>query len=706
MASAEDTRAQRAATAGIRSVSAGVYDAALMAAAWFAIADTGHGLSPGDDAYGFFWLPAGLMVSALMLTKRGQWPALLIGGLLGDWAFGLAHAMPPWTIALRFAVTALQSLAGVLALHSLFDGTFRLTTARGLLWFLYFTAALAPLAGAVAGTALLGNAHSAAEFARDLWPRWGSNAMGVILLAPHMLAWSGPGDGGLDLRRRPRQFEAALLLATLAACVVAVFVVGRGIVSPLRIVLAAPALWAGLRFGLRGATSANLLLAIPIAFFTGAAVDGESVASLVGQHIGPAQVLISLVAIVSLALAIVIVESETQLEAVRQNEEFFRVALHRSPIGAAIVAPDGRFLDANAALCRIVRYSREELLARDFQSITHSDDLAAELGLLRKTLDGEIDSYTMDKRYLTGDGSVCWGQLDCVLLRNPDGTPLHFLSSIQDITQRKEAERRILVLNATLESRVAERTREFEEANRELELANRELDSFSSSVSHDLRSPLRLIDGFSQMLAREHLDPNDIGAHRDLERIRGAARRMDELIDSMLRLARQTRGPLQRETLDLTAIAQETAEMLKDASPQRRVDVRIEPGLVAHGSGALLRAVMENLIGNAWKFTAKREDARIEVGRETRNGESMFFVRDNGVGFNMVHADQLFRAFRRLHDEDEYPGTGIGLVTVQRIVQRHGGHIDFDSEVDDGACFWFSIPDRGRANRGAGSGPA
>lgn len=688
---------ETASAAQEREASTSVYDAALLATAYFAIADTAHRVTPGDDAWGFFWLPAGLLVSMLLLASRRQWPALLTGALLGDAAFGLVHQLGPATILPRYLATALQALAGALAVELLLGRPFRLASARSLLGFLALAATAATFATALLVAGLQGGFLPLEHLVDNLLPRWGSNAMGVMLLAPLMLAWSGPLEASLDLGPASRKAEAAALLLSTFAATAAVFVFASGISSPLRIVLAAPALWAGLRFGMRGATAVHLALAVPIAFFTGAALQGLGVAQQIHLHIEPAQTLIALVVVVGLALATVIEERDAELETLRRSQELLRVAMERTPIGAAIVGLDGRWIDVNPALCRILRRRREELLGTDFQAITHAGDLESDLAQRDRTLAGEIDGHSMEKRYLGGDGSVIWAQLDVTLMRTSDGSPLYFLCNVQDITQRKEAQRSILEMNATLESRVASRTRELEEANRELELANRELESFSSSVSHDLRSPLRLIDGFSQMLLREQAGADD-GVRRDLERIRAAARRMDELIDSMLRLARQTRGPLQRQRVDLGRLAAETVDMLRAASPGRDVKVAIEPGLVAHGSESLLRAVIENLVGNAWKFTARSPGAEIEVGRELRDGELMFYVRDNGAGFNMLHSDQLFRAFRRLHDEGEYPGTGIGLVTVQRIVQRHGGRIDFDSEEGEGATFWFSIPDgAGRA---------
>ena len=261
----------------------------------------------------------------------------------------------------------------------------RLATARGLLWFLVFAVMLATLGGAMLAVALTEGFASAAAYGQALWPRWGSNAMGVLLLAPLMLAWSAPVETSLGLDRATRRLEAAALLAATFASVVAVFVFASGISSPLRILLAVPALWAGLRFGLRGATVVHFALAAPIAFFTGAALHGLTVPLQLELHVGPAQILVSLIAVVGLALAVVIQESQAQLEALRHSEELLRVAMQLSPIGAAIVGLDGRWIDVNPALCRILGLRpRGTAPATDFQTITHPDDLAADLGLMEK----------------------------------------------------------------------------------------------------------------------------------------------------------------------------------------------------------------------------------------------------------------------------------------------------------------------------------
>ncbi|SMC47941.1 sensor histidine kinase [Sporomusa malonica] len=241
-------------------------------------------------------------------------------------------------------------------------------------------------------------------------------------------------------------------------------------------------------------------------------------------------------------------------------------------------------------------------------------------------------------------------------------------------------------LNAELEQRVADRTAQ-------LAAANKELEAFCYSVSHDLRAPLRSIDGFSLAVLEDYgqlLDEEGLGY---LNRVRLASQRMAELIDGLLNLSRLTRGDMIKQEVDFSAIAGIVAEELKHRFPDRTVMVIIKPDMKAYGDVGLLRTLLENLLGNAFKFTAKCANAVIEVGStlDRESGQSVLYVRDNGAGFDMTYADKLFGAFQRLHTVHEFPGNGIGLATVQRIINRHGGKIWADGTVNQGATFFFSI---------------
>ena len=232
---------------------------------------------------------------------------------------------------------------------------------------------------------------------------------------------------------------------------------------------------------------------------------------------------------------------------------------------------------------------------------------------------------------------------------------------------------------------------ELEQRHTELAAVNKELESFSYSVSHDLRAPLRGIDGFSQALLEDYADKLDEQGQNYLRRVRAAAQRMGELIDDLLTLSRVTRGELIQEVVDLSALAQSVANELRQAEPKRQVEFVIAEGLVVEGDRRLLRVMLENLLGNAWKFTSRHSSARIELGVTQSEGDLAFFVRDDGCGFDMAYAGKLFGAFQRLHSASEFPGTGIGLATVQRIVHRHGGKVWAEGRVGEGATFYFTL---------------
>jgi light-regulated signal transduction histidine kinase (bacteriophytochrome) len=247
----------------------------------------------------------------------------------------------------------------------------------------------------------------------------------------------------------------------------------------------------------------------------------------------------------------------------------------------------------------------------------------------------------------------------------------------------------------TMVARVGEAQRELEgkvqERTAELEAANKELEAFSYSVSHDLRAPLRGIDGFSQALLEDYGDKLDEKGKRFLNRVRSAAQRMAELIDNLLALSQVTRGELMREQVDLSSLARSVAAQLKQGEPGRDIEFDVSKDVLVEGDPRLLLIVIENLFGNAWKFTSKHSHARVEFGLARENGQTVYYVRDDGAGFDMAYAGKLFGAFQRLHQANEFQGTGIGLATVGRIVSRHGGHVWAEGEVEKGATFSFTL---------------
>jgi light-regulated signal transduction histidine kinase (bacteriophytochrome) len=253
-----------------------------------------------------------------------------------------------------------------------------------------------------------------------------------------------------------------------------------------------------------------------------------------------------------------------------------------------------------------------------------------------------------------------------------------------EVAESKKTEEELREYREHLEELVEERTME-------LTAVNKELEAFAYSVSHDLRSPLRSIDGFSQALLEDYPDKLDEQGKGYLQRVRSATQRMGILIDDLLSLSRVTRSEMRRDIVDLSALAQSIAEELQETQPERQVDFVIAPGLTTSGDSQLLHQLMENLLGNAWKFTGQHPKARIEFGVTQVNGKDTFLIRDDGVGFDMTYAEKLFGVFQRLHSQEEFSGTGVGLATVQRIAHRHGGQVWAEGKMEEGATFYFTL---------------
>lgn len=364
----------------------------------------------------------------------------------------------------------------------------------------------------------------------------------------------------------------------------------------------------------------------------------------------------------------------------RRSEQRFRSAIEYSAIGQALLDRHGRIIEANPALAQILAVPRQDLIGTTLGQhfVEREEEIIRTVE--RETIAEGV--YRSTRRLRRSDGDVRLASLTFATVPQDVGEGTSSLVQVEDVTERVRAEERVQALNRTLEARVALRTRELRHANQELE-------SFAYSVSHDLRAPLRAIDGFSRLLGERHAQGEDTVSNDYLRRIRGAASRMSDLIDALLKMSWLSRGELKRGTLDIGRMAKDIVLELRDNEPERNVLLQVAPNLSAEGDPSLIRNLLENLIGNAWKFTRGREAATIEVGRNAR-GE--FFVRDNGAGFAAEYTDKLFHAFQRLHSEEQFPGHGVGLASVKRIIDRHGGGIRAEGEEGKGATFYFTLP--------------
>lgn len=387
----------------------------------------------------------------------------------------------------------------------------------------------------------------------------------------------------------------------------------------------------------------------------------------------------------------------------RLSQELVQRLFGTAASGLVMNTPDGQLVMANPAYCAIVGYRLDELQGMDTRALTHPDDVARYSALRQNMLDGVVDTFTDEKRLVKKSGNPVWIQTTVSLVRAPDGSPIYVIAVMEDITRRRamqaqlrqsemqrdadrqKAQAHVVQLNTQLEARVRQRTAE-------LETVNRELEAFSYSVSHDLRAPLTTIDGFAHLLGRAEADRMGDKGKQYLLRIRAAAKDMGELIDGLLALARVSSNPLVLAEVDLSAMADQVMQAAQEREPQRAVHVEIEGDLVVNGDRLLLATALQNLLGNAWKFTGKSPAAAISLSRHiTATGEPVYCVKDNGAGFDMTTANRLFGTFERLHTSDEFAGTGVGLSIVKRVIERHGGRIWAEARVGHGAAFYFTL---------------
>ena len=379
-----------------------------------------------------------------------------------------------------------------------------------------------------------------------------------------------------------------------------------------------------------------------------------------------------------------ITERKRAVEALRESNEYLENLFNHANAPIIVWGPQLRIKRFNHAFEDLTGRRAASVLGEDVGILFPPSERGSSMELIRRTLKGER-LEVVEIPIARADGSVRAVVWSSATILAADGqTPVAAIAQGQDITERKEAEESIRRLNADLEQRVRDRTVQ-------LEAANSELEAFSYSVSHDLRAPLRGIDGWSLALLEDYRDKLDDQGREYLGYIRSDTQHMGQLIDDLLGLSRVTRNRMERTLVDLTAVSQMVVARLREGEPNRQVEFEAQGGLTAWCDAGLIEIALTNLIGNAWKFSSTRPVARIEFGRTDADGRPAFFVRDNGVGFDMTYADKLFGVFQRLHKATEFPGTGIGLAIVQRVVHRHGGRVWAESTLGEGATFFFTF---------------
>jgi PAS domain S-box-containing protein len=368
----------------------------------------------------------------------------------------------------------------------------------------------------------------------------------------------------------------------------------------------------------------------------------------------------------------------------RQAEEDLRITqltVDKSPLSVFWISPEGKFIYVNEMATKKLGYSSDELLSMYVWDV--DPNYPQEKRKEQWNLHRQAEERSVESDHKRRDGTTFPVRINIYHLAFGDKEME--VAEAEDITESKQAEDEIRTMNEKLEERVRERTSQ-------LEASNRELDAFSYSVSHDLRGPLNRIDGFSQALLEDYAAQLDHQGQDYLRRISNSSRQMTELIDDLLKLSKVSQMEINHETVEISALVNVCLKELRAREPQRNIEIVVTPNLIVEGDTALLRIVLENLIDNAWKYTRQAGKARIEFGITETNCQRAYYIRDNGVGFDMKYAAKLFIAFQRLHSEQEFSGTGIGLSIVSRIIKRHGGKVWAEGEPGKGACFYFTLP--------------
>ena len=669
-------------------------------ARWLGVVALGYALSLGiglrflvlADAIAILWPASGVLVAALALAPQRLRGAVLAVGFAVNIVAHLAHgAALPAGIAISVANVAESALVNWLVGRAgglTEPGSVRRFLARVGLVFVG-TAAAGPLAAAAQN-----DAYGAPFWAT--WQAWTlTNGVSILVVAPAIMALAhvSPHEIAPHARRIGEAAVFAALVVVTATAVFATNTVSASVFVLLPYMVFPYLIWATVRFGQAGGSAAVLITAVIVLWQT---VHRHGPFMLLEASIGrgvlAAQAFLGISAVSVLVLGAILDERQRTEAALRQSEERLRdslarlqLVLERMPIGCIINDAEFRVSYWNPAAERIFGFSAAEVLGNAPERFLVPHSSLPNIEALHTAIRaGEQRSGTAPT--LTKTGRVITCEWQHTPLFDSTGAFVGSLAMAQDVTERAAAEQEIRRLNDDLERRVAARTAA-------LEAANRELEAFSYSVSHDLRAPLRHIDGFVSLLSRRVGASLDATARHYLEVIADSSRHMGQLIDDLLTLSHVGRSELQVQPVALAELLPAVCAELAPAVAGRAITWQIGPLPTVLADPRLMRQVLVNLLSNAIKYTGRRQDARIALGTlDASDSHATFFVRDNGAGFDMQYTHKLFGVFQRLHHDDEFEGSGIGLAIVNRIVQRHGGSIRAEGQPDTGAAFFVTLP--------------
>jgi len=654
-----------------------------VAAAYFLAASLGSLFMMVPGMPSPVWPATGVALAAVLLLGARVWSALWLGAFFANIVQSATSGVASGQAAgAAFGIATgntLQAVAAGWLIQRFANGRDCLEKPQTVFSFLLLAAFWSTLISATVGLTSLSLAGLRPQQFWMAWLTWWlGDAAGTILVAPLLLLIGNRRQW--PVLRPPQIMEmAALLILLVVLC--EIFFEGwlLGIRGARFSFLVIPILlWTAMRFGRRGVMGGCLILACFVIHgtfrgtgpFTG---NDRNTSMLL------AEAFISVIAVMGLMLAAGVVQRREAESGLRVSEQRYRELFESNPQPMWVYDYETlRFLAVNHSAVQHYGYSREEFLNMRITDLV----VAEEPGAPASENGEETAVKPRHKRHRKKDGAIIEVEITRYNLLF-DQRPAAMVTC-SDITERIRAQEEIDRLNQDLERRVRDRTQQ-------LEAINKELEAFCYSVSHDLRAPLRSIRGFSEVVLERYASHLDGRAQEFLRRACDSSQMMDRLIEDLLKLSRVTRTELQRQPVDLSSIADEIAADLRRNEPARRVEFVIARELRTEGDEHLLRVALDNLLRNAWKFTSKLAEARIEVGATPAPDEA-FFVRDNGAGFDMAYANRLFSVFQRLHSAKEFAGTGVGLATVQRIINRHGGRAWATGEVNQGATFFFTLP--------------